>query len=316
MSDTDSDTSEKDKVEQAEQELGKVKDDLDEAEDELVKAEDDLKEARASGQPGEETITITRVGLWQGIAGVLAVLFVASILMQGVGVNLGGGTGAAGAPNQQAGSGGSGSGSGGTGGSGSGGAGSGGSAGASPASVGDDPVLGQEDAPVTLVKFTDFGCPFCKRWHDNTKPQLEQNYVESGDLKIVYKDAPIPQLHPGASQAHAAANCVLEQSDTSTYYEYTDQLYSNQNQFASNTGQSATDFLVSAASDIGVDIQSCLENNDFQDEIDEDKQEAQQAGLQGTPHFVVKASGSDTGTPVRGAQPFSQFQQEIDSLLN
>lgn len=313
MTDTDSDTSEDDKIQEAEQELGKAKDDLDQAEDELVKAEDDLKEAEASQRPGDDTITITKTGLWQGIAGVLAVLFIASILMQGVGVGLGGGSGAAGAPNQQAGNGGSGSGSGG---SGSGGSGSGGSAGASPASVGDDPVLGQEDAPVTLVKFTDFGCPFCQRWHENTKPQLEQNYVESGDLKIVYKDAPIPQLHPGASQAHAAANCVLQQSDASTYYEYVDQLYSNQNQFASNTGQSATDFLVSAASDLGTDIQSCLENNDFQDEIDEDKQEAQQAGLQGTPHFVVKASGDSQGTPIRGAQPFSQFQQEIDSLLN
>jgi protein-disulfide isomerase len=254
-----------------------------------------------------DTITISRTGLWQGVAGLFAVLFLASIVLQGAGIGLNTNTGSPAAPSQ--------------------GTGDGGPTEAPsqpsgqqtsdvPASVGDDPVLGQEDAPVTLVKFTDFGCPFCQRWSDNTKPQLVSEYVESGDLKIVYKDSPIPQLHPGAEQAHVAANCVYDQAGADAYYDYTDELYGIQNQFASRTGQSATDALVSTASDLGYDISSCVENNTYDDEISEDKTEAENAALRGTPHFVVKASAADTGTPVRGAQPFSQFQQLIESQLS
>jgi len=251
-----------------------------------------------------EQITISRTALWQGIAGVFAVLFVATVVLQGVGVSLGTNTAQEGAPPAQ------GSNNGGSGSPGSG------TASAAPASVGDDPVLGQEDAPVTLVKYTDFGCPFCKRWSDNTKPQIVDEYVDSGQVKIVYKDSPIPQLHPGAEQAHVAANCVYDQAGADAYYEYTDEVYGIQNQFASTTSQSATDTLVSTASDLGYDISSCVENNDYADEISEDKTEAEEAGLRGTPHFVVKQSSSDTGTPVRGAQPFSQFQQTIESQLS
>jgi protein-disulfide isomerase len=240
-------------------------------------------EEQEVSSPEEDTITITKLQLWQGISGILAVALVLVVVL---GTGLFTGSAAPAAPTQQ------------QGGTPSGQAGTQGDV---EASAGDDPVLGEEDAPVTIAKFTDFGCPFCQRWHDQTLPQIVSNYVDSGQVKIVYKDAPIVQLHPDAPAAHQAANCVYQEGGTETYYEYVDTLYSNQRGFTESN-------LVQWADDLGTSISSCLESAD-QSEIQEDRSEAEAAGLRGTPHFVV---GDQT---IRGAQPYSQFQSAIEAQL-
>ncbi|MFB6226645.1 MAG: DsbA family protein [Candidatus Paceibacteria bacterium] len=266
-----------------------------------------------SQSKNDESVTFKKIDLWKGATFIFAILFLVALATGGFGI--GAPTGQTVTENTDS-DGQDGATQGSDTGSDAGsdtGSGTGSGDSSAPASVGDDPVMGQEDAPVTVVKFTDLGCPFCQRWHKNTLPQIKSNYVESGDVKVVYKDAPIPQLHPGAPKAHAAANCVYENSGAEAFYKFADVLYNNQGQFAKST--SNTDALVSLASDAGYDIESCLKNNDYQSEIDEDKQEARAAGLKGTPHFVVKKSGSDTGTPVQGAQPYSAFKQIIESKL-
>ena len=239
-----------------------------------------------------EVIQITKLQLWQGVAAIFAVAFFASLFfsLPGGSANAVGQAGAqpTAAPDNAGGN-------------------DGGSTTAS-FQVGDDPVLGNADAPVTIIKYTDFGCPFCQRWHDQTKPQIESEYVESGQVKIVYKDSPITQLHPDAPKAHEAANCVFEEGGAEAYYDYVDDLYANQR-------TQNTDNLEQWASDLGYDISDCLASGRFSDENSEDQAEADQAGMRGTPHFVIGTGDSGEGTPVRGAQPFQVFQQAIEAQL-
>src|SRR5206468_10780677 len=91
--------------------------------------------------------------------------------------------------------------------------------------VADAPSLGRADAPVTLVEFSDFQCPFCGRFFATTLPALKQDYIDTGKLRYVFRDFPLDQLHPNARNAAAAAHCAGEQGK---YWEMHDTLYRNQ----------------------------------------------------------------------------------------
>jgi len=235
----------------------------------------------------EETITITKTQLWQGVSGVL-VLALALVVFAGLPSGGETTTATGNDPSPAAGN--------------NNNAGQQGATAVEVPNLENEPSIGEDDAPVKVVKFTDFGCPFCQRWHSQTQDQIINEYVESGDVQIVYKDTPIPQLHPDAPKAHEAANCVYEQ-DQEAYWDYVETLYSNQNtQSESN--------LVQWASDLGYDIQDCLDSGEFESEVNEDISEAEAAQFQGTPHFLVNDQ------TVRGAQPFNAFQQAIESQLN
>lgn len=170
-------------------------------------------------------------------------------------------------------------------------------------SIGDDPVIGDEDAPITLVKFTDFKCPFCKKWYEDTYPQLKEKYVDTGQMKVVYKDNPVDRLHPEAKQAHSVANCVYEKHGNEAYFDYVDSIYSNQEvSFTKSNLRNITDY----------DVSSCIDK-EYSEEINEDIQEGSSAGLRGTPYFVIKKSSEDKGIPLEGAQPPQVFDQLIQS---
>ena len=79
------------------------------------------------------------------------------------------------------------------------------------ASIDDDPVLGDKNAPVTIVEFSDYECPFCKRHFDQTLPELIKNYIDTGKVKLVYRDFPLSFHDPMATKEAVAANCAREQ---------------------------------------------------------------------------------------------------------
>ncbi len=95
-------------------------------------------------------------------------------------------------------------------------------------SLDDDPAKGSPDAPVTIVEFSDFQCPFCSRFFEQTLPQLEKNYIETGKVRLVFKDFPLDNLHPNARPAHIAAECADEQG---MFWQYHDVLFENQAQW-------------------------------------------------------------------------------------
>ena len=173
------------------------------------------------------------------------------------------------------------------------------------------PSLGRQDAPVTLVEFSDYQCPFCKRHFLTVYPILKKDYIDTGKLRYVFRDFPIAGLHPQAQKAHEAAHCAGEENK---YWEMHDMLFKNSQDLS-------VPVLKGYATKVGLkDDQfiACLESGKYAGEIDKEIAEGTQAGVSGTPAFFIGPSGSGekiTGTIVNGAQPLARFKQIIDDLL-
>jgi protein-disulfide isomerase len=167
-------------------------------------------------------------------------------------------------------------------------------------SVDDDPSVGPENAPVTIIEFSDFQCPYCARFQSQTLPQILSNYGDR--VLFVYRDFPLTSLHQYALKAAEAADCANEQG---AFWKYHDLLFQN---------QSALDdaSLKGYAASLGLDttvFNQCLDTDKYQSEVQKDEQDGITAGVQGTPSFFVN------GMLLTGAQPYSVFQAQIEAAL-
>ncbi|MCS7011675.1 MAG: DsbA family protein, partial [Anaerolineales bacterium] len=163
----------------------------------------------------------------------------------------------------------------------------------------DDPSLGPADAPVTIVEFSDYQCPYCKLWHDEVLPRILQEYGDQ--VRFIYRDYPLSS-HPEALPAARAANCAGEQN---AYWQFHDALFSNQYGFGR---QAYLDY----AAALGLEIEAfrkCLESNRYEDEVLGDFRDGLRLGVNSTPTFFVN------GTKIIGAQPFAVFKQLIEAEL-
>ena len=166
----------------------------------------------------------------------------------------------------------------------------------------DDPVLGDEDAPLTIVEFSDFECPFCKSARDGAVKQIEEQYVKTGKVKLVYRDFPLTSIHPTAQKAAEAAECA---DDQDKFWEYHDLVFERQSLLSLAS-------LKQWATELGLDTEKfnkCLDSGEKASEINKDANDAQSAGGRGTPYFIVG------NVPISGAQPFANFQAAIESQL-
>jgi protein-disulfide isomerase len=186
------------------------------------------------------------------------------------------------------------------------------------ASIDDDPVLGDKDAPVTIIEFSDYECPFCKRHFENTFPQLIENYVDTGKVKLVFRDLPLSFHDPLATKEAVAANCAREQGGDESYFKYHDEIFTRT---ASNGNGLVDSDLTTIATDLGLNLSSfgsCLDDPAQAEEVKKDVADAGAAGASGTPTFVIGKSSDDgkiDGDLLVGAQPFTAFQAVIDPLL-
>jgi protein-disulfide isomerase len=166
-------------------------------------------------------------------------------------------------------------------------------------SVDGAPVKGSATAPVTLVEFTDFQCPFCRQ----VQPTLDQLLAKyDGKVKLVYRDFPIDQLHPQARKAHEAARCANEQGK---FWAYHDRLYAN-------APQAGPGELKTYAGEVGLNLpafERCLSSMKYQAAVQKDEEEGIRAGVTGTPTFFVN------GRLLSGAQPLDSFARLIDEEL-
>ena len=184
-------------------------------------------------------------------------------------------------------------------------------------SVDDDPILGDEKAPLTLIDFTDYECPFCKRHFDQTYPQLKKDYIDTGKVKMVVRDLPL-SFHQNAHKEAQAAECAREQGGDQVYFKYHDEIFKRTT--SNGTGLALTELPV-IANDLGLNgsvLQTCLDSEKYKAEVDKDLADAGAVGATGTPTFFIGKSSSDgviTGTKIVGAQPYSAFQAEIDKQL-
>lgn len=173
-------------------------------------------------------------------------------------------------------------------------------------SLDDDPEMGSADAPITLVEFSDFQCTFCKQFYDQTLPQLRTLYVETGHLKFIYRDFPLP-FHPNAQLAAEAAECAGEQA---AYWAMHDQLFQSQAEWA-ETSQ-AKDLFQRYANSLGLDatqFTECLESQRYAEEVNQDLLDGVAYGVNATPTFFMN------GYKLVGAQPFEVFQWVIETKL-
>ncbi len=181
-------------------------------------------------------------------------------------------------------------------------------------SLDDDPFKGNANAPVTVIEFSDFQCPFCLRFYTQTLPLLEETYIDTGKIKFVYRDLPLDALHPNARPVHIAAECADEQGE---FWEYHDVLFEKQAEWQSLPSSDLQSSLVQFADDLGlqtVTFESCLESQEMADEVNKDVLEAIRYGASGTPTFFI-GNEEDGFVKLIGAQPFSAFQLQIDNQL-
>ncbi|MGE3274864.1 MAG: thioredoxin domain-containing protein [Vicinamibacterales bacterium] len=161
-----------------------------------------------------------------------------------------------------------------------------------------DPVRGPKDAPITIIEFSDFQCPFCGRVTP-TLDKLREAYPDK--IRLVFKDFPLPS-HPLAPKAGEAAHCAGAQGK---YWEMHDRLFANQNQLE-------VPALKEHAKAIGLDqgkFDQCLDSGQFASEMQADMEQGQQLGVASTPTLYIN------GRPVIGAQPYEYFQQVVDEEL-
>jgi protein-disulfide isomerase len=174
-----------------------------------------------------------------------------------------------------------------------------------------NPLLGAPDAPLTLIEFSDYQCPYCRRFVENTLPALKHDYIETGKLRYTFRDLPLDRLHPQARKAAEAAHCA---GDQRKYWEMHGLLFQNQQalQVESLKGYARHLSLDTAAFD------DCLNRGRYAAEVQQDLDDATAAGVQGTPGFFLgKTQSNDAiqGIFIRGAQPVTVFQEAIEGLL-
>lgn len=182
-------------------------------------------------------------------------------------------------------------------------------------SADDDPVMGNDNAPITIIEFSDFQCPYCARFHAQTLPLLLENYIDSGKVKLVYRDFPLQNIHPNALPASVAAECADEQGK---YWQYHDALFENQNQWNNLDTIDAIAKFGEYASVLELNqeqFNTCLNTGKYVSEIKNDLDDGREYGIDGTPGFFV---GNDKlgYVKISGAEPFENFKKIIDSQLN
>ncbi len=184
-------------------------------------------------------------------------------------------------------------------------------------SIDDDPVIGDKNAKVTIIDFTDYECPFCKKYFDETFAQIKKEYIDSGKVKYVVRDLPL-SFHQNAPKEAEAAECAREQGGDEGYFKYHDEIFKRT---TSNGTGLALNQLSVIANDLGLngdELQTCLDADKYKAEIEKDLADAGKAGASGTPSFFIGKSSPDniiSGTPLIGAQPFSSFKTAIDQQL-
>jgi len=182
-------------------------------------------------------------------------------------------------------------------------------------SADNDPIMGDPDAPITIIEFSDFQCPFCARFDSQTLPLIFEEYIDQGKVKLVFRDFPIQSIHPNAVPAAVAAECA---NDQGKFKDMHDILFDNQNEWNRQETANALSLFSQYATEIQLEqetFDSCLINGKYIEEIEKDLKDGRDYGVSGTPGFFI---GNDQlgYVELKGAQPFDSFKKVIDAQLD
>ena len=179
-------------------------------------------------------------------------------------------------------------------------------------STDDDPIIGDPNAPITIIEFSDFQCPFCARFYTQTLPLIQEKYIDSGKVKLIFRDYPINSIHPNAMPAAIASECANEQGK---FKEMHDILFEKQREWQRSTDVRSLFSSYAAGFELQNDVfDACINSDKYVNEINNDLIAGKKYGVTGTPSFFI---GNDVigYIHVNGAQPFGNFEKIIDTQL-
>jgi protein-disulfide isomerase len=171
------------------------------------------------------------------------------------------------------------------------------------------PALGSDEAPLTLIEFTDLQCPFCRQHATSTFLELKERWIDTGKLRYISRDLPLA-FHAHAMNAARAARCGGEQGK---FWEVRMALVRNGHQLS-------PEYIAKTAADLGLDtaaFANCVGSTKYDEAIRNDSAQAQQAGITGTPTFVIgrTASTGIEGPMIVGVAPYESFNAKLTALL-
>lgn len=182
-----------------------------------------------------------------------------------------------------------------------------------PAVTKEDHILGNPNAKIVMVEYSDLECPFCKSFQ-TTLHQVIDTYGKNGDVAWVYRHFPLTELHPKASKEAEASECAAELGGNDKFFQFIDQIYTNT---PSNNGLDPAQ-LPTIASQIGLDVNAfntCLNSGKYSDKVQGQRSDAIKAGGQGTPYTILVSSDGSKLPITQGAISYAQLSALIDQLL-
>jgi len=173
------------------------------------------------------------------------------------------------------------------------------------------PILGNPDAPITIVEFGDYQCHQCYNWFHNTKPMIMRDYIDTGKANLIFVDfAFLGKDSPKASHATYCAD------DQNMYWEYHNSLYNSQ-ESKIDSGWANSERLKAFAFNLNLDMElfnECLDSEKYSKRVQYNSQQARDNGVRGTPGFFIVDSDFNQ-KQISGAQPFSVFKKILDSMI-
>lgn len=178
-----------------------------------------------------------------------------------------------------------------------------------PFSAGGALALGRADAPLVMVEYTDYECPFCRQFHLTVFEQIRKNYIDPGKVRYISRDFPL-DFHKNALRAAVAGRCGAEQG----------KFWELRHSLIAKAGKLQPEDILGHARDLNLDTQKfrgCMESGRLLDAVEADMQEGRSAGVSGTPTFVIGrlADGRLEGVRMVGAMPYMVFAARLDQLL-
>ena len=174
----------------------------------------------------------------------------------------------------------------------------------------DDRVRGDQRAPVTLLEYSDYTCGYCEKFFEETWPLLFSDYIQTGKVRLIYRDFPRAISGPSVDTA-MAARCAGEQGQ---YWPMHDQLFTSRQKFS-------LEQLKGQAKDLRLNIKQfnkCFQTERYMESIYQDRMEGGSIGVRGTPHFILFLTHNPEAGPflvIPGAFPYTVFQEQIEKLL-
>jgi protein-disulfide isomerase len=191
----------------------------------------------------------------------------------------------------------------------------------------EDNAMGDPNAPITIEEFSDFQCPFCERFHQETEPLLRQYYIDPGKVRFVYRsmgnfvsdNIARAKGTPATTESQDAALAVYCAGDQNKFWDMHAHLFANA--LGEDVGSFSDRRLKAIAEKAGLDMDqfnSCYDSGKYEERVKQDFADGQAANINGTPGFVVMytVNGETKTKLIEGAQPFTTFQQELEAALN